>query len=129
MKVIPSIQGIHMSSDRPWAIDRLGKKRIEESAYVWRDLIDHGAILINGSDVPVEPIDPIASFYASTTRKTLKGFPDFGYEPKQKMTRMVLQQLEFIVQMLLRPPLHTALQFPCACHYKLPLLPDLPSPL
>ena len=88
MKVIPSIQGIHMSSDRPWAIDRLGKKRIEESAYVWRDLIDHGAILINGSDVPVEPIDPIASFYASTTRKTLKGFPNFGYEPKQKMTRI-----------------------------------------
>ena len=88
MKVIPSIQGIHMSSDRPWAIDRLGKKRIEESAYVWRDLIDHGAILINGSDVPVEPIDPVASFYASTTRKTLKGFPDFGYEPKQKMTRI-----------------------------------------
>ena len=88
MKVIPSIQGIHMSSDRPWAIDRLGKKRIEESAYVWRDLIDHGAILINGSDVPVEPINPIASFYASTTRKTLKGFPDFGYEPKQKMTRI-----------------------------------------
>ncbi len=88
LKVIPSIQGIHMSSDRPWAINRLGQKRIEESAYVWRDLINHGAVLINGSDVPVEPIDPIASFYASTTRKTLKGLPDFGYEPKQKMTRI-----------------------------------------
>ena len=88
LKVIPSIQGIHMSSDRPWAINRLGQKRIEESAYVWRDLINHGAVLINGSDVPVEPIDPIASFYASTTRKTLKGLPDTGYEPKQKMTRI-----------------------------------------
>ena len=88
LKVIPSIQGIHMSSDRPWAINRIGQKRIEESAYVWRDLINHGAVLINGSDVPVEPIDPIASFYASTTRKTLKGLPDFGYEPKQKMTRI-----------------------------------------
>ena len=88
LNVIPSIQGIHMSSDRPWAINRLGQKRIEESAYVWRDLINHGAVLINGSDVPVEPIDPIASFYASTTRKTLKGLPDFGYEPKQKMTRI-----------------------------------------
>ena len=88
LKVIPSIQGIHMSSDRPWAINRLGQKRIEESAYVWRDLINHGAVLINGSDVPVEPIDPIASFYASTTRKTLKGLPDFGFEPKQKMTRI-----------------------------------------
>ena len=88
LKVIASIQGIHMSSDRPWAINRLGQKRIVESAYVWRDLINHGAILINGSDVPVEPIDPIASFYASTTRKTLKGLPSSGYEPEQKMTRI-----------------------------------------
>ena len=88
MGVLPSIQGIHMSSDRPWAIDRLGKKRIVEGAYVWRDLIDSGAILINGTDVPVEPIDPIASFYASTTRQTLKGKPKGGYEPQQKMTRL-----------------------------------------
>ena len=86
--VIPSIQGIHMSSDRPWAINRLGEKRIVESAYVWRDLIDHGAIIVNGTDVPVEPIDPLASFYASVTRKTLKGVPKNGYEPKQKMTRL-----------------------------------------
>ena len=88
LKVIASIQGIHMSSDRPWAIDRLGEKRIVESAYVWRDLINNGAILINGSDVPVEPINPIASFYASSTRKTLKGFPEGGFEPSQKMTRL-----------------------------------------
>ena len=88
LKVIASIQGIHMSSDRPWAINRLGQKRIIEGAYVWRDLINHGAILINGSDVPVEPIDPIASFYASTTRKTLKGLPNSVYEPEQKMTRI-----------------------------------------
>ena len=88
LKVIASIQGIHMSSDRPWAIDRLGEKRIIEGAYVWRDLINNGAILINGSDVPVEPINPIASFYASSTRKTLKGFPEGGFEPSQKMTRL-----------------------------------------
>ncbi len=88
MGVIPAIQGIHMASDRPWAIDRLGRERIIESAYVWRDLIDSGAILINGTDVPVEPIDPIASIYASTARKTLKGKPEGGYEPNQKMTRL-----------------------------------------
>ena len=88
MGVIPAIQGIHMASDRPWAIDRLGRQRIIESAYVWRDLIDSGAILINGTDVPVEPIDPIASIYASTARKTLKGKPEGGYEPNQKMTRL-----------------------------------------
>ena len=86
--VIASIQGIHMSSDRPWAIKRLGKKRIVESAYAWRDLINNGAILINGTDVPVEPINPIASFYASISRKTLNGNPEGGYEPNQKMSRL-----------------------------------------
>lgn len=36
---------------------------------------------------PVEPVNPIPSFYASVTRKTLKGQPDGGYEQDQKMTR------------------------------------------
>jgi predicted amidohydrolase YtcJ len=87
MGVIASIQGIHMSSDRPWAINRLGKKRIEEGAYVWKNLLKSGAVVINGTDVPVEPISPIESFYASVTRKTLDGYPPDGYEPWQKMTR------------------------------------------
>jgi hypothetical protein len=86
--VIASMQGIHLSSDRSWAIIRLGKKRIIEGAYVWRNLMDTGAIIINGTDVPVEPIDPIASFYASVSRRTLKGKPKGGFEPSQKMTRL-----------------------------------------
>lgn len=87
MGVIPSMQAIHMSSDRPWAIDRLGQERIEEGAYVWQKLMKSGAIIINGTDAPVEPVNPIDCFYASVTRKTLKGFPPDGYEPGQKMTR------------------------------------------
>lgn len=85
--VIPAMQAIHMSSDRPWAIDRLGQKRIEEGAYVWRKLLSSGAVVVNGTDAPVEPINPIASFYASVSRKTLAGEPEGGYEPGQKMTR------------------------------------------
>ncbi len=85
--VIPAMQAIHMSSDRPWAIDRLGKERIESGAYVWRSLMESGSIVINGTDAPVEPINPIASFYSSVTRKTLAGQPEGGYEPAQKMTR------------------------------------------
>ncbi|MFM7330001.1 MAG: amidohydrolase [Bacteroidota bacterium] len=85
--VIPAMQAVHLSSDRPWAIDRLGKQRIEDGAYVWKKLLDSGVKIVNGSDVPVEPIDPIASFYASVTRKTLKGQPEGGYEPEQRMTR------------------------------------------
>jgi predicted amidohydrolase YtcJ len=86
--VIASMQGIHMSSDRPWAIDRLGQARIEGGAYVWRKLIDSGAVLMNGTDVPVEPVTPIASYYALVTRQTLKGEPDGGYEPRQKLARL-----------------------------------------
>lgn len=85
--VIPAMQAIHMSSDRPWAIDRLGKERIEWGAYMWQDLLQSGARIVNGTDAPVEPINPFASFYASVSRRTLKGTPEGGYEPNQKMTR------------------------------------------
>ncbi|RMG22446.1 MAG: amidohydrolase [Bacteroidetes bacterium] len=85
--VIASMQGIHMASDRPWAIDRLGEQRIVDGAYVWQKLLQSGAKVINGTDTPVEPVSPIASFYASVTRKTLQGTPEGGYEPAQKMTR------------------------------------------
>ncbi|QCW99829.1 amidohydrolase [Aggregatimonas sangjinii] len=85
--VIPAMQAVHLSSDRPWAIDRLGEKRITEGAYMWQDLLKSGIPIVNGTDVPVEPLNPIASLYASVSRKTLKGTPEDGYEPAQKMTR------------------------------------------
>lgn len=85
--VIPSMQAIHMSSDRPWAIERLGEKRIKEGAYVWQSLLKTGARIVNGTDAPVEPVNPIPCFYAAVSRKTLAGFPDGGFEPEQKMTR------------------------------------------
>lgn len=85
--VIPAMQAIHMSSDRPWAMERLGRKRIEEGAYIWQSLLKSGARIVNGTDAPVEPLNPIPSFYAAVTRKTLEGMPEGGYEPKEKMTR------------------------------------------
>ena len=88
LHVIPAMQAIHLSSDRPWAIDRLGEKRIKDGAYMWQDLLQSGVPIVNGTDVPVEPLNPIASFYASVSRKTLKGTPEGGYESEQKMTRI-----------------------------------------
>lgn len=85
--VVPAMQAIHMSSDRPWAIGRLGRVRILEGAYVWRKLLDLDVKIVNGTDAPVEPITPFASLYASMTRKTLQGTPAGGYEPDQRMTR------------------------------------------
>lgn len=88
LNIIASMQAIHMSSDRPWAIDRLGKERIEEGAYMWQTLLDKGVVIANGTDVPVEPVNPVACYYASVSRKTLEGTPEGGYEPAQKMNRM-----------------------------------------
>ncbi|WP_026951873.1 amidohydrolase [Algoriphagus mannitolivorans] len=85
--VIAAMQAIHLSSDRPWAINRLGEKRIIDGAYVWQKLMQTGAVVTNGTDAPVEPVDAIPSFYASVTRKTLQGLPEGGYEADQKMTR------------------------------------------
>jgi hypothetical protein len=82
--VIPAMQAIHCTSDAPWVTKRLGKKRAEEGAYVWRKLMDTGAVIPNGTDVPVEPIDPMSCFYASVTRKLKDGTTFF---PDQRMTR------------------------------------------
>jgi predicted amidohydrolase YtcJ len=83
--VIASMQGVHASSDGPWLPKRLGQERAGEISYVWRSLLDAGAIITNGTDAPVEDIDPIASFYASVTRKMANGA---AFHPEQSMTRM-----------------------------------------
>lgn len=85
MGVIAAMQGIHCTSDAPWVLKRLGPERAESGAYMWRSLIDSGAIIGNGTDVPVERISPIASFTASVVRKDLEGN---DFYPAQKMTRM-----------------------------------------
>src|SRR6187402_403278 len=82
--VIAAMQGIHATSDAPYVLARLGPKRAEEGAYVWQKLMKSGAIVANGTDVPVERIDPMANFYATVTRKTKDGSVFFG---DQKMSR------------------------------------------
>ncbi len=76
--VIASMQGIHCTSDGPWVFKRLGAKRAEEGAYVWQKLMQSGAVICNGTDVPVEDVDPLACFFASVTRKLNDGSVFFG---------------------------------------------------
>jgi predicted amidohydrolase YtcJ len=83
--VIAAMQGIHCTSDAPWVFRRLGAERAEEGAYMWRDLIETGAVIGNGTDVPVEDIRPVASFYATVSRRLSDGTVFFG---DQRMTRM-----------------------------------------
>jgi predicted amidohydrolase YtcJ len=82
--VLPSMQGIHCTSDAPFVIARLGEQRAREGAYVWQSLMRSGATIINGTDAPVEDISPIENFYASVSRKLKDGSVFF---PEQRMSR------------------------------------------
>jgi predicted amidohydrolase YtcJ len=82
--VIAAIQGVHCTSDGPWISSRLGAKRTELTSYRWRDLLDAGVKINNGTDAPVEAIDPFASFASSVTRIMPNGEAFF---PNQAMTR------------------------------------------
>ncbi len=83
--VIAAMQGVHCTSDAPWVLRRLGPERAKSGAYMWRDLLDSGAVVTNGTDAPVEDLDPIASYYSTVTRKRADGMVFF---PGQRMTRM-----------------------------------------
>ena len=84
--VIPSMQASHQTSDMYWAGTRLGDTRLR-GAYAWRSLIASNVIIPNGSDAPVEPINPLFSFSASVARQDRRGWPAGGWFPEQRMTR------------------------------------------
>ena len=83
--VIASMEGVHCTSDAPYVLARLGPKRAEEGAYVWQKLMKSGAVVSNGTDAPVEDVDPIASYYATVSRKLKDGSV---FYPDQRMSRM-----------------------------------------
>ena len=85
MGVVASMQGIHCTSDAPYVLERLGAARAQEGAYVWQKLMKTGAVVANGTDAPVEDVDPIPNYYASVSRKLKNGKVFF---PDQRMSRM-----------------------------------------
>lgn len=83
--VIASMQAIHCTSDAPFVEKRLGSFRARYQSYPWRSLLRSGALVTNGTDTPVEDVDPIQSFYASVTRKRADNGLEFY--PEQKLSR------------------------------------------
>lgn len=83
--VIASMQGVHCTSDAPYVLARLGQKRAEGGAYVWQKLMQSGAMVTNGTDAPVEDVSPIASYYATVSRKLSDGSV---FHPDQRMSRI-----------------------------------------
>ncbi len=84
--VIPSMQASHQTSDMYWAGSRLGEGRLR-GAYAWRSLLESGVVIPNGSDFPVEHVDPLISFKSAVSRQDARGWPAGGWYPEQRMTR------------------------------------------
>ncbi|HJQ53448.1 MAG TPA: amidohydrolase [Gemmatimonadaceae bacterium] len=84
--VIPSMQATHQTSDMRWAESRVGPQRIR-GAYAWRSLLNTGVIIPNGTDFPVEEVNPLLTFHAAVTRQDPTNWPAGGWYSDQKMTR------------------------------------------
>ncbi len=85
LKVIPSVQTTHATSDMLWAPERLGS-RIKH-AYRYRELLEQNGWLANGSDFPIEHINPLYGFYAAVSRKNHDGFPPNGFQIENALSR------------------------------------------
>ena len=86
LDVIPSMQSTHQTSDMYWAPNRIGFSR-SLGAYAWRSLLNTGVVIANGTDFPVEPVNPMFTFHSAVTRQDDNGWPVGGWFGDQRMTR------------------------------------------
>ncbi|MDA3824247.1 MAG: amidohydrolase [Bacteroidales bacterium] len=84
--IVPSVQPTHATSDMYWAEDRIGKERMK-GAYSYKTLLDQLGWIPNGSDFPVEHINPIYGFYAAIARKDHSGYPAEGFRMEEALSR------------------------------------------
>jgi predicted amidohydrolase YtcJ len=83
--VIASMQPIHATQDMLLA-DALWGARCS-GAYAWRGLLDSGAVLVFGSDSPVESLSVMRGIHAAVTRRRADGSPGpDGWYPEQRLT-------------------------------------------
>lgn len=86
LQVIASMQPSHAIGDLHFAPARLGEQRLN-GAYAWESLLKSGAVVVGGSDAPVERGAPLIEFYAAVARKDLKGFSAPDWHPEEALTR------------------------------------------
>lgn len=84
--IVPSVQTTHATSDMYWAGDRVGSERLK-GAYAYKQLLEENGWLPNGSDFPVEQINPLFGFYAGVVRKDQAGYPEGGFQMENALSR------------------------------------------
>ncbi len=84
--LIASMQPSHAIGDLKFAPDRLGSGRLA-GAYAWQSLLDTDAVIVGGSDAPVEIGTPQIEFYAAVARKDLEGFSTDDWNADEALSR------------------------------------------
>ncbi len=84
--IIPSVQPTHATSDMLWAKKRLGARRINDG-YRYEDLRAVAGIVALGTDFPIEPVDPLGTFYSAVVRKNDDGVPEGGFQMSNALSR------------------------------------------
>ena len=90
LNVIAEVNPYHISDDMRWMEERIGYERCK-GAYAFKSLLDNGAILSFGSDWPGTSaaeyhMHPKYLIHAAVNRTTLKGTPEGGWFPEQKIS-------------------------------------------
>lgn len=83
--IVPSIQTTHATSDMFWADERLGARI--RNAYAYQQLLQQNGWLPNGSDFPIEQINPLLGYFAGVARKNSSGKPSEGFQMENALTR------------------------------------------
>lgn len=84
--VIASMQPSHAIGDLHWAAQRLGDARLD-GAYAWKSLLNSGALVVGGSDAPVERGAPLIEFYAAVARRDLSGSSGPDWRMGERLSR------------------------------------------
>ena len=77
--IIPSMQTIHALADKDMAQVRLAPCDLAHS-YPWREVLDQGGCIANGSDSPMDGVSPFVGMYAAVSRTP---FPDQDMDESQ----------------------------------------------
>jgi predicted amidohydrolase YtcJ len=84
--VIPSIQATHATSDMYWAEARLGKERVKH-AYPFEELRKQNGLIANGSDFPVEFVNPLFGFHSAAARQDNNNWPAGGFQMENALSK------------------------------------------
>ena len=90
LRVVAEVNPYHISDDMRWMEERIGRERCK-GAYAFKSLLDNGAMLSFGSDWPGTSaaeyhMHPRYLLHAAVNRTTLKGAPEGGWFPGQKIS-------------------------------------------